>query len=145
MARLFSLLVLSNFSNRLPEVGIKRQGVSVWIVQRELARAPGCVTKLGAVVEDILVAILGIERIGIVDVDAQAERAHLVRVLELHVQLDTVAEEAHVLGGRGAVAEFQLEPEPIDVERDGPVDVACTEDRIDLAEEGHASSKLASR
>ena len=91
---------------------------------------------------DSPLAVLGIQGVGIFDLEAETNGAHLVLVLELHVELGAVAAIADVVrlfsvGFFGAAgSEGELEAQLLRVKGDCPPHVAGAENRLGLLEHG---------
>lgn len=88
---------------------------------------------------DPALLILGEDSIGIVHKKTQSDGAHLVFVLELHVELDLVTAESDIIGCFGVVLEDELKAKSLGLELDGAFDVACANYRMGLSEHGDSS------
>src|SRR5437868_3390129 len=127
---------------RRGQASVEGERVAVRIVEGELARAPRLVLDAARRALDAALAVLGIEAVGVLDQEAEADGAHLVLVLELHVELGAVAAIADVVrvfrvGLCAAVgAEGELEAQLLGVKVDRPPHVARAENRLGLLEHG---------
>jgi len=72
----------------------------------------------------------------IVHQKAQSNVAHLVLVLELHVDFDLVTAESNVIWCVGVVLEGELKAKSLGIEVDGAFDVACADNRIRPSKHG---------
>src|SRR6478672_9150340 len=103
---------------------VKRQRVSDQVVQGELASSPRCVPKTSSFIKHAFVLLFFVERVGIIDDKPKPRRSHFMRVLELHMQLDSVAPQTDVVRRDRSITESQSESEAIDVKANCLLDVA---------------------
>src|SRR5262249_44279317 len=75
---------------RVGQVAVEGQSVAVQIIERELARPPWSIANAIGTACDATLPVFVEERVRVVHQKPQADGAHLVLELKLHVELDRV-------------------------------------------------------
>src|SRR5882724_7088671 len=110
---------------RAPQVAVERECIPIHVVEGELARPPRGIADATGTALDTVFPIFAEECVRVLHEKPQANRAHLVLELKLHVQLDCVAPKPHVIRWIGFVPKRELKAKSLGVELDGAFDVAC--------------------
>src|SRR6185369_8010532 len=103
--------------------------VAVQIIESEFARSPRRIADAVGRTLDATLPVFVEERVRVLDEKPQADRAHLVLELKLHVELDRVAPKPDIVRRIG-VAEGQLEAQLLGIEVDRASHVARAENRV---------------
>src|SRR4051794_6418743 len=107
------------------QLPIEGQCVVIEIVESEFARSPRRVAKSIGGALDPALPVLAEERVWVRYQQPQADRAHLMFELKLHVQLDRIAPESDVVRRVDIVLEGEAEAKLVRVEINRLSDVAC--------------------
>jgi hypothetical protein len=83
--------------------------------------------------------------VGVLDQQSQADGAHFMLVLKLHVQLDRVAAKSDVIWRIGVVSEGQIEAKLPGVEFDRALDIPRADNRMSFPEHGRLQKTLSHR
>jgi len=115
---------------RTPQVAVEREGIPIQIVKGELTRPPRGITDAAGTALDAAFPVFVEECVRVLHEKPQANRAHLVLELKLHVQLDCVAPKPHIIRWIGFVPKRELKAKSPGVELDGAFDVACAQNWV---------------
>src|SRR5579859_1141198 len=132
---------------RTRQIPVEGERVAVYIVEGEFARTPRRVAYAFGIAFDTTQPVLVEDGVRVLYQKAQADRAHLVLELKLHVELDRVTSKPDVVRRVGLVAKGQLEAKLVGVEHNRPLDVPRAENRVSFPEHGKlrsSSSRLVS-
>src|SRR6516162_8839212 len=101
---------------RAGQISIEGEGVAVQVIEGEFARSPrGILNGVGSALDPTL-PILIEERVRVLNQKPQANAAHFVLELKLHVELDRVTTKSDIIWRIGVVLKGQLEAKLLGVE-----------------------------
>ena len=124
LGRMLALLL------RAPQVAVERECIPIHVVEGELSRPPMGIADAVGTALDAAFPVFVEECVRVLHEKPQANRAHLVLELKLHVKLDCVAPKPDVIRGIGFVPKCELKAKSLGVELDGAFDVACPYNRV---------------
>src|SRR5262245_6217985 len=105
---------------------IERECIAIQVVEGEFTRPPRGIADAVGTALDAAFAVFVEECVRVLHEKAQANGAHLVFELKLHVELNCVTSKPNVIWWVGFVPKGELKAKLVGVELDGAFDVACT-------------------
>src|SRR3954464_6430438 len=103
---------------RATEVAVERECIPIQVVEGELTRSPRRIADAVGTALDAAFPVFVEECIGVLHEEPQANRAHLVLELKLHVQFDCVAAKSDVIRWIGFVPKRELKAKSLGIELD---------------------------
>src|SRR5215831_4001289 len=113
---------------------IEGKCVAIQVIEGKFARSPRCILDFVGSAPDTTLPIFIEERVWILNQKPQANAAHFVLELKLHVELDRVAAKSDIIRCIGVVLKGQPEAKLLGVEPDRPMDVPRAENRMGFFE-----------
>jgi hypothetical protein len=110
---------------RAHQVAVERECITIHVVEGELIRPPRGIADAVGTALDTALPVFGEKCVWVIHEKPQANPAHLVLELKLHVKLDCVAPKPDVIRWIGFVPKRELKAKSLGVELDGAFDVAC--------------------
>ena len=100
----------------------------------EFARSPWSIANAVGGALDATLPVFVEERVWVLHQKPQADRAHFVLELKLHVEFDRVSSKSDVVRWIGFVFKSQLEAKLLSVELNRPLDIPRTQNRVSFFE-----------
>src|SRR6476659_6448387 len=103
----------------VPQVAVECECITIWVVEGELTCSPRSIADAGGSALNAAFSVFVEECVRVLHAKPQANRAHLVLELKLHVQLDCVTPKPNVIRWIGFVPKRELKAKSLGVELDG--------------------------